>query len=501
MVRRRKNTPMMTPLLTSKSYKTVHDQAWPFLLLCWLLVMAGAQADAVWPGQRGTAAGEAACEWTVPPCPGMDIREWHFEGRGGRKFARGIAVWASPALVLVDGTPMAFIGGCDQTLHALDLLKKEERWSKLTNGEIVDAPVVGVADGRQTVFWGSGDRFVYAHDAATGARLWTRELVPASPTLGEVRIPAPLLHGNTLYVACFVYDKAMSRNDQKGWLYALDAATGRERWRYEVSQGPVNAPIGAELDGRFTVFLAARRGRLLALDVTGPRPVGKWSIQMPHEVLGSPAVDAQSARPLVFLGSKFGDLLAFDARTGERVWKRMTGNWVDNSACVATLNGERAVFVGSHDYCLYALRASDGSEIWKRPLGGEVFSAPCLFPGPDGKPLVAAAALDNHLYVLDATSGRVETSYHTGNPLWDKVTKGEALWGSPAALVAGAQTALLFGSSSGTVFVLPLAGECQMRTKVQSPAILWKSLAVTLVIFLGVILPVVLLLPERKNRE
>ena len=447
--------------------------------------------------QRGDAAGTAATAWEPSPCPtpeGDSIREWQISPRGTRKYRRGLAVWGSPALAVIDDRPMVFIGGCDQTLHALDLLAKEERWAKITNGDIGDAPAIGDLDGRSVVFWGSSDRFVYAHDARDGRRVWTHELVPPSPTLGGVETTAPLLHGGILYLGVFVYDKSMARNDQKGWLFALDMRTGRELWRFEASQGPVGAPVGMILpDGRFRLFLAARRGQVLALDPApaGP-PATAWSAQMPHEVLGSPALFAADGVPMLILGSKFGALHAYDARTGQPLWKRMTGNWIDNNACAGLVDGAPRIFFGSHDYQFYCLDARTGDTLWRRGLGGEIYSAPCLFPGPDGQPLVAAAALDNHLYVMDARTGRVETSYFTGNPGWDKVTKGETLWGSPAAFAAGPQTALVHGSMDGNVYVLPIAGEVSLRAQVRSAATLWKSLAVTALLFGGVILPVLL---------
>jgi len=121
-------------------------------------------------------SGRAACAWDARP-GALPLREWHFQGKGERRYRRGLAVWASPAAAVVDGRPTAFIGGCDQTLYALDLENKERRWFKITNGEIADAPAVGTVDGRPVVFWGSADRYVYAHRADDGSCLWTRELV------------------------------------------------------------------------------------------------------------------------------------------------------------------------------------------------------------------------------------------------------------------------------------------------------------------------------------
>ena len=467
-----------------------------FILCLGALCAVALAKDTVWTAPRGTVSGAATCRMSADATP-PEIREWHFTSKTNRRYKPGLAVWASPALAVVRGRPMAFLGGYDQTMHALDLAEKRQAWFKITNGEIAGPPVVGLVGGEQIVFWGSADRTVYAHRAEDGRRLWSRELVRATSTMSDAAVSAPLLHEGTLYVCCFVYDKALSRSAQKGWLFALDAAKGTVLWQYEVSQGPVSAPAGRTLDGRFVVFVAARKGLLQALDVAGGTPKPLWRFQMPHEVLGSPAVEEETSAPLLFLGTKFGNLIAVDARTGEEVWQRMAGNWIDNSACIGTVGDERIVFAGSHDYNLYAFRARDGEPIWRRRLGGEVYSAPAFFQ-LDGEPAVAAAALDDHVYILSARDGSVLTSYFTGRPIWDKVAKGETVWGSSAVLEAGAQTAIVHGSFNDTVYVLPLGGECRLRAQVRSSASLWWSLGVVLVLFLGLVLPLVVLLPSRE---
>ena len=467
-----------------------------FILLCLTAfsTRAGAQ-NTLWVSLRGTASGRGACKWILPGNP-PQIKEWHFFSKTNRRYKMGLAVWASPAVALVRGRPMAFIGGYDQTMHALDLASKERIWSKITNAEIAAPPALGLVSGRQVLFWGSADRTVYAHLAATGERVWTRELVKPTNTMGEAKLSAPLLHDGVLYITCFVHDKALARNKQKGWLFALNMADGTVRWKYEISQGPVSSPVGRMINGRFMIFVAARKGLLQAFDVSNVRPKPVWEFQMAHEVLGSPVIEEGTETPLLFLGSKFGNLVAVDARTGQEQWQRMAGNWIDNSACIGEIDNERVIFVGSHDYNLYAFRASDGEELWRRRLGGEVFSAPSFFH-LNGQPAVAAASLDNHLYIINASNGKVITSYFTGRPIWDKVSKGDTVWGSPVVFEAGDQSAIIYGSFNDTVFVLPLIGETSLRAQVRSAASLWYSLGIVLVVFLGIILPVVIKLPSR----
>ncbi len=463
------------------------------IILCLSLLLSSVEAGQ-WPLLRGTQEGRASMKYTGP----AELAEWHYSYKSGRRYETGLAVWASPALAVVGGAPMAFIGGHDQTLHALDLADKRAVWRKITNGEISSAPAVGKVDGMDVVFWGSADRTVYAYLALNGRKLWTKELIPPSSTLRKVHVSSPFIHQEKLYVACFAYDRSLPRNQQDSSLYCLDARNGNILWKLRVGAGFLSSPAGFNLDGRMHVAIAAKRGLLQCFDVSGTRPERIWKFQMPHEVLGSPVVSADEDSPLLFLGSKFGNLIAIDARTGREVWQRMAGNWIDNTACIGELNGMKVVYVGSHDYHVYAFEAATGDLIWKKTLGGEVYSAPCFFT-LNGKPLLVAASLDNHVYVLDARNGEIITSFFSGRPIWDKVAKGETLWGSPAVFEAGDDTVIVHGSFNDFVYVLPVAKECSLTAMSRSAVSLWWSLLIVLIVFAGVVLPVILRVPGRKS--
>lgn len=466
-----------------------------------LALAGGASAGTLeWTCPRRSPAGDATARWNAPEGAARPA-EWHYRGRADRRYRHGLAVWGSPAAAVVEGRPMIFIGGYDQAMHALDLLARERAWVRLTNGPIQEAPAIGFAGGEQVVFWGSGDRTVYAHRARDGELVWTREIIEPTSTMEEARLSAPLLHRDMVLVNAFIHDRALGRSIQRGWLIALDRETGRLLWRHEISQGPVSSPVGLVLDGRFTVFAAARKGLLQALAVSREGADPLWSFQMPQEVLGSPALEEDTDDPLLFLGSKYGNLIALDARTGTERWQKMAGNWIDNSAAVGRLDGRAVVFIGSHDYHLYAFEADGGREIWRRRLGGEIYSAPVFFEHR-GRPMVAAAALDDRLYVLDARDGTVRDAYRTGSPVWDALSRGEILWASPIAIEYAGKALLAHGSYSAVVYILPLEGESMMRVSVQSTATLWMSMGIVLAVFLLLILPPVLLIPagDGKNR-
>ncbi len=491
-----------------------------FLLFCGVLFNSARGANHLWSSPRGGPGGQASCPWQPPPRTKdadagpnkVEIRQWHYRSKASSRYKMGQAVWASPALAVINKRPMVFIGGYDQRMHALDLLTKEPRWIFASNGAISSPPAVGAVEGRAVVFWGSGDGHLYAFFAegdgrGEGRPLWKRQLINISSTMDEVKMSGVLLHSGRLYICSFSHDKPLSRSLQKGQLHCLDMKSGRSLWSIELSNGPLGHPIGRIIDQRLHIFVCARKGLLQALDASGPTPTRLWTYQMPHEVMGSPAIEETGKDPLLFLGSKFGNIHAIKARTGTVAWKKMAGNWIDNSACLGMINGRRHVFVGSHDYNVYAFESASGKLRWKKHLGGEIYSAPAFFRtgksmDATGKqsPFLAVASLDNHLYILEAETGQVATSYYTGTPIWDKVAKGQTLWGSPAVLEAGDQTAIIHGSFNNFVYVYPFTGKCELRTKAQSPSTLGWGLLITLLLFCGIVLPIVLKLPVRKNR-
>jgi len=136
----------------------------------------------------------------------------------------------------------------------------------------------------------------------------------------------PLVVGGVLYVT-------------SAWsiVYALDAATGRERWVYDprVSRADgaksccdaVNRGV-AYADGR--VFVAALDGRLIAINARTGK--GLWETQtiddtsQPYVITGAPRV----ARGLAFIGNSGADIGvrgyvgAYDAKTGRRIWRFYT---------------------------------------------------------------------------------------------------------------------------------------------------------------------------------
>jgi outer membrane protein assembly factor BamB len=227
------------------------------------------------------------------------------------------------------------VGGGDGYLYAFGAGDGAVRWRMKTGGRVRSSPAVvgGVA------YVGSADGSVYAVDVQTGAVRWRFDTLGRSLHSAEFGFDrrtvqsSPAVSGGTVYVGA-----------RDGILYAIDAATGRERWRNDhhvswvntspaVAQGRVYA---GSSDAQFVQAVDAATGREL------------WRAKADGIVWSSPAL----AGGTVYVGDGSGVLRALDAATGAERWAYRTGGRILGSPVPAA----GMVVVGSEDGSLYAIR-------------------------------------------------------------------------------------------------------------------------------------------------
>jgi outer membrane protein assembly factor BamB len=74
------------------------------------------------------------------------------------------------------------------------------------------------------------------------------------------------------------------------------------------------------------------------------------------------------------VGGINGDVYAYDADSGRRVWRAVTG-----SAVASITAGESSLFVASTDGFVTCLDVSSGEILWHDKIGGTLASPPVLF--------------------------------------------------------------------------------------------------------------------------
>ncbi|RLU84039.1 serine/threonine protein kinase [Streptomyces griseocarneus] len=232
-----------------------------------------------------------------------------------------------------DGTVYVWAEG---RLRALEARTGAERWSYPVGDAAAcgGVPVRLLAAPDGVVYVAAGTR-VLAVDVARGDVLWRFE-APAVFLSPPAFAPGPAVNGGGVYVA-----------DYLGTVYALDAATGRDRWRIATEPRQSTEPV---LVSAGAVHLGSG-GALYTLDAVTGTP--RWRFAAGGDVVGSPVI----ADGRVHFGSADHCLYTVDAASGQLRWKLATGGEITGSPVAKG----GVVYACSKDRCVYALDAAKGT--------------------------------------------------------------------------------------------------------------------------------------------
>jgi serine/threonine-protein kinase len=196
----------------------------------------------------------------------------------------------------------------------------------------------------------------------------------------------PAVAGGMVYVG---------RDDNK--LYALDAATGAQRWMYATG-GKLSCPA---VEGG-VVYVGSTDGNVYALDAA----TGVWKWASPTGGSSRPVV----AGGVVYIGGTQGDVYALDAPTGTTRWTTSNYRLYNKVASDPVVVGNVAYVVGA-DQRVEARDAATGAEHWDNEVteyGNMVTTSPAVGGG-----MVYVGCGRNTrdgygwLTVLDAATGKV----------------------------------------------------------------------------------------------
>jgi outer membrane protein assembly factor BamB len=424
--------------------------------------------------------GGPARTFSRPECPSVLNRATVAQLVPAWKVKTPKTVTASPAVA----GGRVFVGAWDGVMRALDLQTGALRWQYQTAaaggaafGPIVSSAAVARVGRRDVVLFGAGP-VLYALDASSGRLVWSRSFarrLPAASTPVEIE-SSPVVRRGVVYVGLNTHNHAAPEaGGETGALLALDAATGRDRWRF----------------------------------VPDPRGHGCGG------VWGSPAIDVKRDR-VVFGTANCNDVahwtrfteavIALDARTGRLAWSYQPSRPnVRDEDFGATPNlftdahGVDVVGIGKKDARYYVVRASDGRFLRStkvaepgdiqdgfaiggfigstavygdKVFGGTAIGGPPYFHGIDGSTgavrwsgvsgpvysasaavdgLVLNAGLDAELKAFDADTGLL---------LWASPLLGPS---SSGAAVAGGLVVVGSGTSSSDACAKGTPGADQCR--------------------------------------
>ena len=260
---------------------------------------------------------------------------------------------------------------------------KQRLWkSKVTKQELT----AGVEAGEGIVVIGNRKGELFALDQATGSQKWSAKLS------GAILSPSLIQSGRVITIA----------ND--GTVFAHDAVTGQQVWAYKLPNVQFSLrgqPAPVRLDER-TVVVASANAYVYALDVISGVPRfqrrvavsdGRSDIQRLIDVVGDPVVAGQYLVTTSFQGQ----VTTTDLTTQRVVWSEDA-----SSTNSAEVSGDK-VFVSTADGKLKAYNLATGELFWQNE---ELLNRQLSNPVMLGQNLVVGD-LDGVIHLIDPNTGKL----------------------------------------------------------------------------------------------
>lgn len=269
------------------------------------------------------------------------------------------------------------------------------RWTfPVSNGVISELAIE-----KKNVYFGGGDGFLYCLNADTGKLIWKYEVK-------QSLLSRPTLSGGRVFVT--------SADDT---IYAFDAGTGKWLWNYK-RRTPQTATIHAAstplVDGN-EVIAGMSDGFIVALSLEEGTLKWERKLQITNkftDVDASPVLSGDT----IYQPSYDGALYALKRKGGDTVWRFDAGG-----ARKVTID-DQIIYLPSSNGTVYALSKANSKVLWQFDLDRGV---PTQIITTDR--YVIFASSHQYLYVLDKTTGKGLYRYNvgdgsgfSGNPTYEK---------------------------------------------------------------------------------
>lgn len=357
-----------------------------------------------------------------------------------------------------------YVGSSDGTLYAVALRDGSIAW-KFSAGEpagFLAAPTVARAVPVPSTRSANGDGRAAVEEQQTG-----RRPVPQGEQTGRRPVPQEQQTGRGAVRDADSSGVLVLAGNEDGTLFALDAADGALRWKYETMGEIASA---ANVSGGDIVF-GSYDGHVYCLGFDGRL---KWKHETPDKVHGTPGISeghvifagcdgmlhvvrledgggvrkvelgsvsgacAAIAGARVYVGTHGGRLLGIDWRAGRVEWSFQDEREMPLIASAAV--SDDLVVIGGRSKRIWAFSPSDGKQMWSFAARGRVESSAAIVSsaGAPASRRVFVGAEDGNLYALSAADGKVVWRFEAGSAITASPAVGER------CLVIGTQDGLLY---------------------------------------------------------
>ncbi len=242
----------------------------------------------------------------------------------------GSELWTVPdiqpsgALMVVED--VLYAGAADGNLYAIDL-----DGNVLWQASVGDTALRSPALAGDMVYAGNESGALRAFNRATGEPVWSFQ------TEGGGFAPTPMIANGVIYQT--------TSDGPENYIYAIDALSGEQRWRYEEPGNP--GWLAGGTDGE-RLYIPSANGYLYALDAITSELV--WRQQFGDLANAAPAI----VDDLVYFAGQDGFVRALEKTTGEEQWRFP----IDGPASYGPVVVDAGVYVGTEFGYMYAIGGS-----------------------------------------------------------------------------------------------------------------------------------------------
>lgn len=210
---------------------------------------------------------------------------------------------------------LIFFGATNQTFYAVDM-KGQLKWKFVTGERIKSDPALA----ENAVYTTSYDGHVYALQTATGKKIWQFPAAEKAPKPEKEKKDKPAEEaaepsldpkpGAFSYSAPVIKDGVLYVGNLDGYLYAVQTADGKLKWRFKAGGGITSSPA---VEGG-AVYFGSKDDHVYAVDTaTGEKVL--WKFKAADDVLSSPRI----VDGVLFIGANDNNFYALDQKTGKEI--------------------------------------------------------------------------------------------------------------------------------------------------------------------------------------
>ncbi|RKU19919.1 serine/threonine protein kinase [Candidatus Poribacteria bacterium] len=206
--------------------------------------------------------------------------------------------------------------------------------------------------------------------------------------------------GDMIESTATIVDGTVYMGASDGYLYAIDAQSGKSTWKYHADASIKSSPSIYNN----VIYFGDEEGIFHAVDIATQKK--KWQYTTDGEIISS----ANFAGDRVLFGSYDGFLYCLNIKNGDLIWKFETEGYVHGTPAIF---GNFVIVTGCDSY-LRIINIADGTQTQQVNLGAYVGASPAILDSnsqTDPEVRAYCGTYGNEVLGVDLTSGEIAWRY------------------------------------------------------------------------------------------